>query len=56
MGAGATIRGQYTMKTVMVEVTMMLKRLMTMALQTKNKDNFIYVTLSDSLIHKFIIK
>ena len=56
MGAGTTKRGQHTMNTVMVEMTLMVKRLMTMVLQTKNKDNFIYVILSDSLIPKFIIK
>ena len=38
------IRGQNWMKTVIVGITMMLKRLMTMALQT-NKDGFIYDTV-----------
>ena len=53
LGACATIREQHWMKTVIVEMTMVLKRLMTVALQT-NKDEFIYVILSDSLIYKFI--
>ena len=54
-GACATTRGQQWMKAVMV-MTMLLKRLMMMALQTNNKDKLIYVILSDSLIHKFITK
>ena len=40
---------------MIVEMTMVLKRLITMALQS-NKDEFIYVILSDSLIYKFITK
>ena len=43
------------MKTVIVEMTMVLKRLMTMSVQM-NKDEFIYVILLDSLIYKFISK
>ena len=38
------------MKTVMVEMRIVLKRLMTLALQMNNKDEFIYVIPSDSLI------
>ena len=55
LGACATISGQHWMKTVIVEITKVMKRLMTMTLQT-NKDEFIYVILSDSLIYKFITK
>ena len=33
------------MKTVIVEMTMLPKRLMTMALQKNNKDEFVYVIL-----------
>ena len=54
VGACATIHGQHWMKTVLVEMTMvLLKRLMTMALQTNNKDKLFYLILSDSLIYKF---
>ena len=52
----ATIRGQYWMKTVIVNMTIMLKMLMTMALQRNNKDEFVYVILKDLLIYKLIIK
>ena len=45
MGTCATIREQYSMKTVIVEMTMLPKRLMTMALQKNNKDEFVYVIL-----------
>ena len=45
MGTCATIREQYSMKTVIVEMTMVPKRLMTMALQKNNKDEFVYVIL-----------
>ena len=55
-GTCTTMRGQHWMETMMAEMTMVLKRLMTMALQTNNKDKFIYVMLSDSLIYKFITK
>ena len=56
VGACATIRGQNWMKTVILEMTGILKRLMTMALQTNNKDEFVYVILPGSLIFKLIIK
>ena len=56
MEACATIRGQHWMKIVIVEMTLVLKRPMTMGLQKNNKDEFIYMILSDSLIYKFIIK
>ena len=56
LGVCTTIRGQHWIKTVMVEMTTVLKRLITMALQKSNKDGFIYVILSDSLIYKFITK
>ena len=45
MGICATIRGQNWVKTVTVEMMMMMKKLMTMALQTNNKDEFAYVIL-----------
>ena len=45
MGTCATIREQYSMKTVIVEMTMVPKRLMTMALQKNNRDEFVYVIL-----------
>ena len=50
----ATICGQHWMKTVIVEMTIVLKRLVTMALQTNNKDKLIYMMLLDSLIYKFV--
>ena len=40
-----TIRGQYWMKAVIVEMAMMPKTLMTMTLQTNNEDDFFYVIL-----------
>ena len=52
----ATICGQHWMETVIVEMTIVFKRLMAMALQTNNKDKFIYMILLDSLIYKFITK
>ena len=53
MGACITIHKQ---QTVIVEMTMMLKRLMTMALQMYNKNGFVYVILTDSVIYTFNIK
>ena len=41
MGTYPTIRGQYWMKTVIVDMTIMLKMLMLMALQRNNKDEFV---------------
>ena len=56
MGTCATIHGQYWMKKVIVDMTIMLKMLIMMALQRNNKDEFVYVILIDLLIYKLIIK
>ena len=56
MEACTTMRGKHWMKTDILEMTIVLKRLMTMALQTKNKDELLYVILPDSLSYNFIIK
>ena len=50
MVACSKILEQRWMKTVMVEMAMMLKRLMTMVLQANNKVYFHCVILQDSLI------
>ena len=55
MEACTTMRGKHWMKTDILEMTV-LKRLMTMALQTENKDELLYVILPDSLSYSFIIK
>lgn len=55
MVACPNIRGQHWMKTVMVKMNMMLKKLMKMALRTDNKDEFLYVILPDSVIYQLII-
>ena len=41
------------MKKVMVEMKIVLKRLMNLALQMNNKDDFIYVIPSESLIKMY---
>ena len=55
MVACSNIRGQHWMKTVMVKMNMMLKKLMKMALRMDNKDEFLYVILPDSVIYQLII-
>ena len=49
----AKIHGQHKIKTVMIEMLMLLER---MVLQKNNKDEFHYVILPDSRIYNFITK